>query len=165
MKSKGFTLIELLVVIAIMGVLSTIVLASLNNSRSRARDSQRLSDMYQMQLALDMYYNEHGQYPNSDGLGSGGWDVPGDGTFISALVSGGYLPANLRDPTTNNFSGNYRYYRYVASSYGCSPAKQYYVLGVANMETSIGKHPTSPGWSCTSRNWASEMEWVTGKFE
>ena len=43
--TRGFTLIELLVVIAIIGLLSTVVVASLTTVRAKARDSKRLSDL------------------------------------------------------------------------------------------------------------------------
>jgi prepilin-type N-terminal cleavage/methylation domain-containing protein len=62
-KQKGFTLIELLVVIAIIGILATIVMVSLNTARSKARDSRRVSDVRQLQLALQMYYDANGSYP------------------------------------------------------------------------------------------------------
>ncbi len=52
---KGFTLIELLVVIAIIGILSAIILASVNNSRQNARDGQRISDLKQLENALELY--------------------------------------------------------------------------------------------------------------
>ena len=48
----GFTLIELLVVIAIIGVLASIVLASLNTARRKSRGACRITDFKQIQHAL-----------------------------------------------------------------------------------------------------------------
>jgi prepilin-type N-terminal cleavage/methylation domain-containing protein len=62
-NNKGFTLIELLVVIAIIGLLATIVMVSLNTARAKARDARRISDVRQLQLALEMYYDAIGSYP------------------------------------------------------------------------------------------------------
>lgn len=62
-NKKGFTLIELLVVIAIIGLLATIAVVALGNSRSRARDARRLADIKQIQTALQVYYHEQGGYP------------------------------------------------------------------------------------------------------
>ena len=60
---RGFTLIELLVVIAIIGILSSVVLASLNSARIKARDAKRKSDFHSIRLALEMYFNTYGVYP------------------------------------------------------------------------------------------------------
>jgi len=61
--SSGFTLIELLIVIAIIGILSTIVIASVNDAKANARDKQRISDLLQIQLALEQFYDENGSFP------------------------------------------------------------------------------------------------------
>ncbi|QQG52863.1 MAG: prepilin-type N-terminal cleavage/methylation domain-containing protein [Candidatus Falkowbacteria bacterium] len=61
----GFTLIELLVVIAIIGLLSTLSILALNQARARARDARRISDVKQISKALEIYYNESGNYPAS----------------------------------------------------------------------------------------------------
>lgn len=64
--SRGFTLIELLVVIAIIGILSSVVLASLNGARRKGRDARRISDTKQIQLALEMYYDSNSsEYPDA----------------------------------------------------------------------------------------------------
>ena len=64
-KQKGFTLIELLVVIAIIGLLSTLAVVALNNARQKSRDAKRVSDIKQVQTALELYYNDENGYPTA----------------------------------------------------------------------------------------------------
>ena len=68
-KNLSFTLIELLVVMAILALLATVGLGSFNSVRIKSKDAQRKSDLSQIQKGLEMYYNDKGQYPTSDGGG------------------------------------------------------------------------------------------------
>lgn len=60
---SGFTLIELLVVIAIIGLLSTLAVVALNSARQRSRDAKRVSDIRQIQTALELGFSETSNYP------------------------------------------------------------------------------------------------------
>ena len=62
-KTAGFTLIELLVVISIIGLLSSIVLASFKSAHETAQNTKVLADVHEVQLALQVYFNDHGGYP------------------------------------------------------------------------------------------------------
>ncbi|MCK4553352.1 prepilin-type N-terminal cleavage/methylation domain-containing protein [Candidatus Parcubacteria bacterium] len=64
-KKQGFTLIELLVVIAIIGLLSTLAVVALNNARQKSRDAKRVSDIKQIQTALELYFNDASAYPST----------------------------------------------------------------------------------------------------
>ena len=91
---RGFTLIELLVVIAIIGVLSTVILASLNAARAKARDAKRLSDMHQLQAALEVYASDNGgNYPSTGSLHSA-YAEPGCSSTLTApdLKTADWIP-------------------------------------------------------------------------
>lgn len=59
---KGFTLIELLVVIAIIGILSSIVLASLSSARTKGEDAAIQSTLSNMRAQAELYYSTYNNY-------------------------------------------------------------------------------------------------------
>jgi len=56
-KNKGFTLIELLVVIAIIGILSSVVLASLSSARNKGKDAAVKSQLASMKAQAELFYS------------------------------------------------------------------------------------------------------------
>jgi len=120
-KKEGFTLIELLVVIAIIGILASVVLASLSDARGSARDSQRISDIRSVITALEIYRTREGQYPT--GHNGAHAACGGDGACLTGvtehLVSQGLLPSVVADSTNVGTSRNYRY---------CGNATNYTIL-------------------------------------
>jgi len=67
MKSnRGFTLLELLVVIAIIGILSAIVMVSLDVSKKKARNEAVVSQMFEYQKSLELEYTNAGSYPRTN---------------------------------------------------------------------------------------------------
>lgn len=87
-RNKGFTLIELLVVIAIIGILSSIVVASLNTARKKSRDTRRVADIKQIQMALEMYFDQNREYPyGNEGTASPGYKALAP-TFIATIPAG-----------------------------------------------------------------------------
>lgn len=111
-NQHAFTLIELLVVIAIIGILSSVILASVNTARKRARDARRQEDVKSMQAALELYY---------DGPGNEAYVVQTTTTTVAAnttaaladLVSNGFIAIIPVDPL-----GTATPYYYVSNSTG-----------------------------------------------
>ena len=59
MKQKGFTLIELLVVIAIIGILASVVLASLNSARNKGADAAIKSGLANARAQAEIFYDSY----------------------------------------------------------------------------------------------------------
>lgn len=85
---KAFSLIELLIVITIIGILAVAFLPSITSGPSRARDVQRVSDLSDIALALELYYQDNGQYPTAASS-----SIP---TVVDAYFDNGVAPL---DPT------------------------------------------------------------------
>jgi general secretion pathway protein G len=115
MNKKGFTLIELLVVIAIIGLLSTLAVVALGSAREKARDSKRLSDLKQVQTALELYYTDNNGYPTSTAatLGAGNYVCLNGSGFSTAGCDNPYMGLVPTDPG----SGAYTYTASTSASY------------------------------------------------
>ncbi len=76
---RGFTLIELLVVIAIIGILSSVVLASLNTARNKGADAAIKAELNNMRAQIELFYDGNGAN------GYSGWES--DSTIVN-IASG-----------------------------------------------------------------------------
>jgi len=135
---QGFTLIELLVVIAIIGILASVVSASLNSARGNARDAARLAQAEEFVKALEVYWLENGQYPvgESGNTNQAGPRPLNDGDFAEsagvALVSGGYISEIPDDPkhAVDTGPGCTTSYCYCAANGGGNSYPNSYVITI-----------------------------------
>lgn len=112
-SSSGFTLMELLVVMAILGVLIVAGLSSFTSSQKKSRDIKRKSDLRQISLSMETYYNDFGAYPLADssthqikGCGTAGitaceWGSPWKKTPASGAATV-YMIALPSDPLSSH---------------------------------------------------------------
>jgi prepilin-type N-terminal cleavage/methylation domain-containing protein len=152
-SSSGFTLVELIIVIGIIAILSGIIIANLTGSKAKSRDAQRISDLNQIQLALEQYFDRCGQYPLVDGSNMPSTASTCSGAGVTVNINS-YISKIPQDPLS---SGSYKYI-YVANN-GTTPTD--YVLHAtlegpnANQQNSFPEsvrsdpnHTWATGFSC-----------------
>lgn len=143
--SHGFTLIELLVVIAIIGILSSVVFASLNSARAKARDAKIVSEFRQLTIALALYYDKYGRYPNETPVATNPW-TDNFNSMATQLVTEKFLATVPIAPVNHS----YHYYNYGGNIIGG--------LIVTNLETAPD---TTTGISPSCRPWAPAQNWCS----
>ncbi len=131
--SDGFTLVELLIAISLIGILTGVLLAVINprGIQAKARDSQRVSDLAKIKVALENYFSDNRAYP----IRTSWVLVDTDIVLVSALVNT-YINVLPKDPKLSGSvctTTGWRNYFYKSNATGSQ-----YVLAT-NMEKSAGQ--------------------------
>jgi prepilin-type N-terminal cleavage/methylation domain-containing protein len=91
---RGFTLIELLVVIAIIGILSSVVLASLNTARNKGADAAVKSNLANARAEAELYYDSQTTATYVGVCGTTGTNIIGDNVAAAGTAGGGATVCN-----------------------------------------------------------------------
>jgi prepilin-type N-terminal cleavage/methylation domain-containing protein/prepilin-type processing-associated H-X9-DG protein len=93
-KSAAFTLIELLVVIGIIGILAGLLFPVLARAKERAKGTQCLSNLGQMQIAWNIYADDHQGTLPVNGSGRDAGQYADEPSWVAGYLSTGTSPDN-----------------------------------------------------------------------
>lgn len=107
---RGFTIVELLIVIVVIGILAAITVVAYNGIQQRAQDSRRLSDLKNIEKALELYQVDNGKYPLATGsvggttqcISSPGWNCWAGGSDTNSLLPAKYMANIPIDPANKD---------------------------------------------------------------
>ena len=91
-NKSGFTIVELAVVIFVIAILATITLVSYSGVQAKSRDTRRITDVENIEKAMELYYSDHQSYPTPTTTSSvinSGWYSSGDSSWnaLSTLLT------------------------------------------------------------------------------
>lgn len=156
-RSRGFTLIELLVVIAIIGILSAVVLASLNTARSKGNDAAIKSNLDTIRTQSAIYYDSNNSY--STGVFTGVSAAPtaaacalGASLFTDSNVAAAMLAAAKAagDASSVTMSNETKVLCQIANGTATSPGTTITAAAPATVWTVWAPTTTGTGWCVDS---------------
>ena len=107
----GFTLIELLTVIAILAILGAMLLPVSRSAIAKSRDSVCVNNLRQITMAVIMYHNEHGVFPDLDPRSTDDWQAQGNQLLLlSDYLGTGYEVFHCPSATENDVGTNWPWY-------------------------------------------------------
>ncbi|WP_202813351.1 type II secretion system protein [Legionella londiniensis] len=115
-RDKGFTLLEILLVSALIAVLLVVTVQTYDTSRQRANVEQAISDIKDIEIAIENYYLENGyKYPpNLAAIGMDGrldpWGKPYNYLNIAELPEKGNDPQARKDKNLFPLNSDYDLY-------------------------------------------------------
>jgi len=160
---KAFTLIELLVVIVIIGVLATLAVVAVNGARTKARDSKRISDIKQIQTALELYMADENTYPSLITPGQPMVGLTSGKTYMSKVPNNPNPKTEGDCPDSDyGYAGNDSNYvlTYCLNNRATQATTSVNVASNKVTNGAVAEYPVSatyycdsvhPGWDCFSR--------------
>jgi prepilin-type N-terminal cleavage/methylation domain-containing protein len=146
-QKNGFTLIELLVVIAIIGILSAVVLASLNTARSKGNDAAVQSDLSTVQTQAEIYYGNNGNsYGDQAYITTGAVNCTG-GMFSEGTIKNALAGADNANGASGTNTGKVGCY-----STATSPSAYVVTASLASSTASLASY-----WCVDSTGFAGQL--------